>query len=54
MLGGALAEARHVGDKQIGPEHILIGIVSDDGVAAQILAGLGVTPDRVREALLAS
>jgi ATP-dependent Clp protease ATP-binding subunit ClpA len=49
----ALREALRLGHKHIGTEHVLLGIVRDpDGAAAALLRGLGITADRVREAVL--
>ncbi len=43
-------EAIHLGSSHIGTEHILLGLIREgDGVAMQILAGLGVSQDRIRE-----
>jgi DNA-binding CsgD family transcriptional regulator len=53
VLGLALKRAKAGHDSEIGAEHILLGLVADGGDAAEILAGLGATPDRVREALAA-
>jgi ATP-dependent Clp protease ATP-binding subunit ClpC len=39
-------------DKQILPEHLLVAVVRDEeSFAAQVLARLGVTPERVRAAV---
>jgi ATP-dependent Clp protease ATP-binding subunit ClpA len=43
----AQAEARRLGHGRVGTEHILLGLLKGDGVAAQVLAGLGITPDAV-------
>jgi DNA-binding CsgD family transcriptional regulator len=51
VLARAIQEARAGREGEIGAEHILLGLVADGGDAAEILAGLGATPDRVREAL---
>ena len=45
----ALEEARTGGQKHIGTEHILVGLLREaDGVAAQVLKNLGVTLEDVR------
>ena len=45
----ALTEARSLGHTHIGTEHILLGIVAQDGgVAVEILSSLGVGADAVR------
>ena len=44
VLELALREARTLGRGEIGPEHVVLGILRDgEGVAAQILAARGVT-----------
>ena len=49
-LGRAIEAAKALGDKEISSKHILLGIMSEDGDGAQILAGLGATSEQVREA----
>jgi ATP-dependent Clp protease ATP-binding subunit ClpA len=39
----AQAAARRLGHGHIGTEHLLLGLLGTDGVAARVLAGLGVT-----------
>ncbi len=51
VLGLALEQAKGGHDSEIGAQHILLGLVADGGDAAEVLSGLGATPDRVREAL---
>ena len=48
ILGGAFAVAEGA---DVAPEHLLLAIVADHGDGASILAELGATPERVREAL---
>jgi ATP-dependent Clp protease ATP-binding subunit ClpA len=49
----ALREAIHLGHRSIGTEHLLLGLVREDGCsAARILAARGVDRDRVRSAVL--
>jgi hypothetical protein len=49
----AQEEARGLQHNYIGSEHILLGLLREDrGVAAQALASLGVTLERVREQVL--
>lgn len=49
----ALHEEQQLGDEDIGTEHLLLGIVRQgDGVAAQVLVGLGVDLDEVRRRVL--
>jgi ATP-dependent Clp protease ATP-binding subunit ClpA len=43
------ADAR--GDKKIRPAHLLFGLVTTDGLAARVLAGLGVVPADAEAAL---
>lgn len=43
-------EARHLGHSYVGPEHILLGLVREgEGIAAQVLVGLGVDLDDARQ-----
>ncbi len=50
VLELSLRETRQLGHHYIGPEHILLGLVSEgQGVAADVLARLGTDPDRVRQ-----
>ncbi|HEU4356118.1 MAG TPA: Clp protease N-terminal domain-containing protein, partial [Actinomycetota bacterium] len=45
----ALREAIHLGHRYIGTEHLLLGLVRDDGCsAARILVGHGIDAERVR------
>src|SRR5690606_30535523 len=49
VLELAYEEARQQGVGYIGTEHILLGIVREgEGVAARVLANLGVTADKIR------
>ena len=49
----ALREALHLGHKYIGTEHLLLGLVRDEGCsAARLLATRGVDRDRVRAEVL--
>ncbi len=50
-LGLALNEAGRSRDRELTTDHILLGLLADEGDAAEILTGLGATPDRVREVL---
>jgi hypothetical protein len=46
----ARAEARRLGHRCVGTEHVLLGIARlDEGVGARLLRDLGAPPDRVRE-----
>lgn len=42
---------RDAGDQEAGPEHILLGLISGPGLAADLLARRGVSPGAVRAAL---
>ena len=44
--------ARRLGHSHIGTEHLLLGLLETDGVAAQVLAGLGVTADAVEREIV--
>jgi Clp amino terminal domain, pathogenicity island component len=49
----AIDEARGLGHRHIGTEHLLLGLVREgEGIAAGVLASLGVTPDRTRAEVL--
>ena len=49
----AIAEARRLNHNYIGTEHLLMGLLcQSEGVAAQVLTGLGLKPDEVREEIL--
>ncbi len=53
VLELSLREALQLGHNHIGTEHILLGLVREgDGVAAQVLTGLGVDLHRARERVL--
>ncbi len=48
----AIEEARTLNHDHIGTEHLLLGLLREsDGIAAQVLANLGVTLEDVRESL---
>jgi len=50
VLEFSLREALQLGHNYIGTEHILLGLVrEDEGVAAEVLAGMGVSPSNVRD-----
>jgi ATP-dependent Clp protease ATP-binding subunit ClpA len=49
VLELALREAKHLGHNSIGTEHILLGLVRAEGIAAELLGARGLTPERVRE-----
>jgi ATP-dependent Clp protease ATP-binding subunit ClpC len=48
VLEQAVEEARRLGHHYIGTEHILLGLVSGEGTALDVLRKLGVTPDQIR------
>jgi ATP-dependent Clp protease ATP-binding subunit ClpA len=51
-MGLALREAIHANSRQITDGHLLLGLLrGGDGRAVQILANLGVRPDKLRSAL---
>src|SRR5215208_5444587 len=45
--------ARRLGHDRVGTEHLLLGLLDGSGVAAQVLAGAGVTPAAVEREILA-
>ncbi|MEU7590790.1 Clp protease N-terminal domain-containing protein [Micromonospora sp. NPDC049230] len=43
-------EARSGGNAEIGPEHLVLGLLAEpEGLAAKVMAGRGATPEAVRE-----
>jgi ATP-dependent Clp protease ATP-binding subunit ClpC len=53
MLELSLREAIAIGSSRIGTEHILLGLVRlGESPAEQVLAGLGVDPNRVRQQVI--
>ncbi|MCL6559977.1 MAG: hypothetical protein K6U74_14520, partial [Firmicutes bacterium] len=45
-------EARRMNSPYVGTEHLLLGLISEgEGVAARVLAGLGIEADKVRAAV---
>jgi ATP-dependent Clp protease ATP-binding subunit ClpC len=53
VLELSLREALQLGHNYIGTEHILLGLIHEgDGVAAQVLVGLGVDLDRTRQLVI--
>lgn len=52
VLACAGEEAQSMGDSYVGTEHLLLGLLRvTDGVAAQVLIGMGITLDRVQQAI---
>lgn len=49
----AREEARTLGDNFIGTEHLLLGLLHEDGFVSRTLAPYGVTHAKVKEAVLA-
>src|SRR5258707_7341981 len=53
VLALSLREASELGHGYIGTEHILLGLISEEaGVAAQVLAQLGVNADGTRQQVI--
>jgi ATP-dependent Clp protease ATP-binding subunit ClpA len=50
---GAQTEARRLGHGWVGTEHLLLGLLQGDGIAARVLGGLGVTAAAVEREVLA-
>ncbi|MEU5959778.1 Clp protease N-terminal domain-containing protein [Micromonospora parva] len=47
-------EARASGNAEIGPEHLVLGLLAEpEGLAARVMAARGATPEAVREAVTA-
>lgn len=54
VLELSIAEARHLGYKYIGTEHLLLGIVREgQSAAATLLAAKGLSPETVRPVVMA-
>lgn len=52
MVALAREEARHFGHSYVGTEHLLLALLREDGgMAATVLAGSGLDPDRVRASI---
>jgi ATP-dependent Clp protease ATP-binding subunit ClpC len=49
VIDRAREEARGLGADYVGTEHLLLALLSDDGVAGRALAAVGVSGDEVRE-----
>ncbi len=50
VIEHSIEEARSLGHDYVGTEHLLLGLMREtEGVAAQVLMGLGATLDRVRQ-----
>ena len=49
----AQAASRRLGHGHIGTEHLLLGLLENDGIAAQVLSGAGVTRAAVEREILA-
>jgi ATP-dependent Clp protease ATP-binding subunit ClpC len=53
VLEMSLGEAKQLGHRYIGTEHILLGLIHEgEGVAAQVLGALGADLDGVRERVI--
>jgi hypothetical protein len=48
-VGRAVEEARSLGHRYLGTEHLLLALTSDRGLAGAALARVGLAPDGVRE-----
>jgi len=52
VLEFAVTKARECGQKHIGPEHILLGLLRGEGVAVRALENLGVDLQKLSDAML--
>jgi Clp amino terminal domain, pathogenicity island component len=53
VLELALREVLSLGNSFIGTEHILLGLIDEnEGIAARILLGFGVDPEKIRQAVI--
>ncbi|TWI68781.1 ATP-dependent Clp protease ATP-binding subunit ClpC [Bradyrhizobium huanghuaihaiense] len=48
-LGHAFAVSRELGHSYVGPEHFLIGLAEEEGVAGDVLRRYGLTPQAIRQ-----
>src|SRR6266508_3401970 len=53
VVMAAQQEARRLGHDCVGTEHVLLGLLQGEGIAARALADLGVTADAVEREVLA-
>lgn len=51
VIDRAAEESRRMGNRSVATEHLLLGLLADDGVAGGVLALRGVTPEKVRGAI---
>ena len=55
VIDHAISEARKLGHKLVGTEHLLLGLVRhQESAAAQVLHGEGISVDKLREEVLAT
>lgn len=55
VLELAAEEARQAQNLQVGPEHLLLGLVREtEGIAAEVLRGLNIDPEQVRARTIAA
>jgi len=55
VLELSVEEARRMGTNYVGTEHLLLGLIQEgEGVAAQVLAALGASQDKVRQVVMQS
>jgi ATP-dependent Clp protease ATP-binding subunit ClpC len=48
-LGRAFAASRDLGHSYVGPEHLLIGLSEEEGIAGDVLRRYGLTPQAIRQ-----
>ncbi|HET6314916.1 MAG TPA: Clp protease N-terminal domain-containing protein, partial [Chloroflexota bacterium] len=53
VLEAARSAAVDLGHGHVGTEHLLIGLCRIDGVAKEVLAGAGLTPELVDQRVIA-
>jgi ATP-dependent Clp protease ATP-binding subunit ClpA len=49
VTAAARAEAHALGHDHVGTEHLILGLLTVEGIAADVLASLGIGPEAVRE-----
>lgn len=52
LMEGALRDALSLGHNYIGTEHLLLAVVREEGIAAQVLRAFGVSTDAVRDGVI--
>jgi hypothetical protein len=52
LIGALLREVVRLGDRRLGPEHLLLAVLRDENAGSvRVLAGLGLSTQAVEDAL---